>query len=78
MHLKIVFGCTSWHVGHSFPNQGLSPHPPHWNHRVLATARLPARLWMSFKMSSEVDSLHARFQNKAASFLCPLFSRAAN
>ena len=31
------FGCALWLVGSQFPNQGSSPSPWHWRHRVLTT-----------------------------------------
>ena len=31
------FGRTTWHVGSSFPGQGLNPRPLHWKHGILTT-----------------------------------------
>ena len=36
------FGCTRWHVGSQFPNQGSDLHPLHWKHGFLITG-LPGK-----------------------------------
>ena len=36
------FGCTRWHVGSQFPNQGSNLRPLHWQHGFLTTG-LPGK-----------------------------------
>ena len=42
IYLFIYFGCTTWHVGSQFPNQGSNPRPLQWERRVL-TAGPPGK-----------------------------------
>ena len=37
INFLFFFGCTVWHVGSYFPDQGLNPRPLHWKHGVLTT-----------------------------------------
>ena len=37
LFIRFFCCCATWHVGPSFPGQGLNPCPLQWKHRVLTT-----------------------------------------
>lgn len=60
-----VFGCATWHVGSSFPNQGSNQHPLHWKLRVFTTR--PPWKTLSAALLSEVSVTHSQPWSKMLS-----------
>ena len=60
------FGCTMWHVGSQFPDQGLNSCPLHWKHWVL-TIGLPVKSRSLLKRQNFM--LYTKHTESESSFL---------